>query len=174
MYINPNTDIYLCRDVQCDPDYRHTYYFGTAAAQLAFFTAKVKRAFDKNTYQRVRRGVCRIGCPADDLYDCNYLFFRNTAYGNKIFYAFVRNVEYVNDDVCDVFYEIDVIQTYLFDIVFDECFVERQTAETDGFGEHLEAESVEFGPIVYSGSSKDLHCETPGVLVCTSFLRSSS
>ena len=174
MYINPNTDIFICRNVPVDPDHTNTLWFPNASSQLTYFTGKVKRSFDKNTYQRVSRGVARIGCPADDLYDCNYMFFQNTSYGNKIFYAFVIRVDYVNDDVCDVVYTMDPVQTYLFDMVLEECYIERQTAESDNFGEHLEVETVDFGPIVYSGVTHDTHTDMPAVLVATSFIRGGS
>ena len=93
MYIAPNTTIRMLKDVPLDNTYRNTIYFTTAAIQSAYFQGKTKYTFANQSYQRVNRGVLRIARKADDLYDCNYLMFQNTSYGNKWFYAFVVSVE---------------------------------------------------------------------------------
>ena len=96
MYINPQTNIRILSNVPLDTTYDHTIYFDSASAQYNYFISLQKYNLTNYTYQRVKRGVARVGIKADNLYDCNYMMFQNTAYGNKWFYAFITSVEYIN------------------------------------------------------------------------------
>lgn len=150
MYIEPQTNIRLLKDVPLDTSYDHTIYFSTAVAQANYFLSKQKYNLINYTYQRVNKGVARVGIKADNLYDCNYMMFQNTAYGNKWFYAFITAVEYVNDVTANVSFEIDDMQTWHFDYTVDHCFVEREHVTDDTIGAHIEPENLECGEYVYN------------------------
>lgn len=150
MYIEPNTDIILLHDVPLDTTYQHTLWFDTLNAQTTYFSSKNIIRLTKQTYQRVNKGTARVAVPADQLYNCNYMMFRNSAYGSKWFYAFVKTVDYINNECSEITYEIDVMQTWLFQHSPDYCFVEREITETDVLGEHFEPESVEVGEYVFN------------------------
>lgn len=154
MYINPNTDIRLLRGCPCDPQHIHTLYFASAGAQSSYFMSLTKYNLNSYTYQRYAKGVLRVQILADNLYDINYMMFRNTAFGNKWFYAFVDKVEYINDVTTEITYHIDEIQTWLFDFKFHECFVERQHSTTDVIGDNIVVEPVETGEYVYNNYSE--------------------
>jgi hypothetical protein len=148
MYIQPTTNIRLLKDVPLDTTYDHTIYFASATAQYNYFVGLQKYNLTNYTYQRVKRGVARVGIKADNLYDCNYMMFQNTAYGNKWFYAFITAVEFVNNECAEIYFELDVMQTWFFDCEPDYCFVEREHSVTDNIGEHIEPESVNVGEYV--------------------------
>ena len=148
MYIEPQTNIRILHNVPLDTSYDHTIYFGNSTAQANYFIGKQKYDLRKYTYQRVKRGWMRVGIKADNLYDCNYLMFQNTAYGNKWFYAFIKSVEYVNDVTANIEFEIDDMQTWHFDYTVDRCFVEREHVTDDTIGAHIEPENVECGEYV--------------------------
>lgn len=148
MYINPQTNIRLLKNVPLDNTYQHTIYFDNPTAQANYFMGMYKYNLTNYTYQRVNKGVARVGIKADSLYDCNYMMFQNTAYGNKWFYAFITAVEYVNNECSEVTFELDVMQTWFFDHYTDYCFVEREHSETDNIGEHIEPESLATGEYV--------------------------
>lgn len=150
MYIEPNTLVVVLKNVPLDNTYDHTIYFADKTAQRAFFSTYVKFSLPNLTYQRVRRGVVRVGIVADNLYDCNYLMFQNSAFGSKWFYAFITGVEYVNNECSEVSFELDVIQTWHFDYSLDWCFVEREHTLTDAIGEHIEPEPVTTGEYVFN------------------------
>lgn len=150
MYIEPGTNIRLLKDVPLDSTYDHTIYFSNASAQSTYFMGLQKYNLTNYTYQRVNRGVARVGIKADNLYDCNYMMFQNTNYGNKWFYAFITGVEYVNNECSEVYFEIDVMQTWFFDYTPDLCFVEREHSSTDVIGEHIEPENVDVGEAVFN------------------------
>lgn len=174
-YINPNSDIYVLHDIPLDPTQDNTLWFANLSAQTSYFTSKAKYQFTKQTYQRVKRGYIRLQKRAEDLYDCNYLMFRNTAYGTKWFYAFLDSVDYINDSVCEIRYTIDPMQTWFFDYLLEQCLVIREHSQSDNIGDNLVPEDVNLGEYV-SGFpyQTDYFTDWKIVLVSTSKLVDSS
>lgn len=152
MYIAPTTNIRLLHQVPLDNTYDHTIFFYTAAAQQAYFAGLTKYNLANYTYQRVQKAVSRVGINAENLYDCNYMMFQNTGFGNKWFYAFITSVEYVNNECSEIRFELDEIQTWHFDYSPDICFVERQHSGTDNIGDNILPEPVALGEYVFNGS----------------------
>lgn len=149
MYIYPNTTIKILHNVPLDDTYEHTIYFGDSSAQNSYFSDLAKYTFEAQSYQRVKRGYIRIAKNAESLYDCNYLMFQNSAFGSKWFYAFIKSVEYINNAVSEIEFEIDVMQTWFFDYTLKECFIEREHSATDEIGENLVPETINVGEYVY-------------------------
>lgn len=151
-YIVPNSDIVLIKNMNLDPSYSDTIWFDPlqdgASGQRDWFLARAYRRFNAQSYTRVNGNTVRLEANAEDLYDVNYMMFRNTAYGNKWFYAFVLRSDYVNDNTTQITFEIDVMQTWLFEAVLEPCFVEREHSATDVAGDNLLAEPVERGDII--------------------------
>lgn len=150
MYIEPNSVIHLLSGVPLDNKYNHTLWFADATKQSAYFGTKLVKSFRQCTYQRENRGWFRVGSvdnpmTPDKAFNVNYCMFQNTAFGKKWFYAFVTSVEYVNNTVAKFNYEIDVMQTWLFDYTLKESYIERQHTETDEPFEHTMEENVELG-----------------------------
>lgn len=145
MYIAPNSTVYLLSGVPCDKSYIHTLYFENKNEQYSYFYGKRVKAFTNVSYQRHSKNSIRLECLADDIYNVNYLMFQNTAYGNKWFYAFVNNVEYINNVTTEITYTIDIIQTWYFDYTLGACFVEREHTLTDVVGENTVPEPVDAG-----------------------------
>lgn len=149
-YIAPETDIYVLTGVPLDNTYEHTiawpYGNDSRQRQAQYFLSKQKYHFDNCTYERRERLWCKVEQKADNMYDCNYMMFRNTAFGNKWFYAFIISVEYVNNNNTRIAFEIDVMQTWLRGINLDynpePCFVERSHTATDNMFEHLVPEEI--------------------------------
>lgn len=150
MYIVPETNIRILKGVPLDTTYEHTIYFQSKEKQYNYFADKIKFNLNAYSYQRIKRGWMRVGIVADKLYDCNYVMFQNTAYGNKWFYAFIKSVEYVNNECSEIEFELDVMQTWFFDCSPDYCFVEREHSITDVIGSHIEPENVDCGEYVFN------------------------
>ena len=165
MYIAPNTNIKILKDVPLEPSYENTLYFSSISAQTNYFSSKAKYTLTQNTYQRVNRGVIRVGIKAESLYDCNYVMFQNAGYGNKWFYAFILKVEFVNNTTADVFFDVDVMQTYFFDYTLKECLIERQHSETDVAGDNLVPENLETGEYVNTAAGRTLDISAPAIVV---------
>lgn len=148
MYINPNSTIKILRNVPLDNTYEHTIYFENSATQSSYFSGLAKYTFEAQSYQRVKRGYIRVATNAENLYDCNYLMFQNTAFGTKWFYAFIKSVEYINNGVSEIEFEIDVMQTWHFNYNLQQCFVEREHSATDNIGGNIIPENLDIGKYV--------------------------
>ena len=135
-YIEPNTDVYLLKDIKITPNYSDTIFFATKAAQEAYFSNAAKRVatLSKNSYQRYKRGWMKVGLPCGTVSQANYMMFKNTSFENKWFYAFITDWEYLNNGTTLISYMIDDIQTWFFDCTLGDCFVEREHATNDAIG----------------------------------------
>lgn len=147
MYIFPNTIIRLLKNVPLNNDYTDTIFFNSVSEQSAHFASYESKVFYNQAYQRVQKGRIRLQIPADSIYSYNYMMFQNTAYGAKWFYAFIKNVEYINDATSEIEFEIDVMQTWHFDYTLNPSYVERETSETDIIGDNIQPEPIDLGPI---------------------------
>lgn len=157
MYIAPQSNIKILKDVPLDNTYNHTIYFADKEAQANYFMSKQKYSLTNQSYQRVNKGKMRINVVADNLYDCNYLMFQNTAFSNKWFYCFIRSVEYINNEVSEIEYELDSMQTWHFDYQLEQCFVEREHSITDNIGDNILPEPVKVGEYVLNGEYGRIH-----------------
>ena len=152
----PNSTIRLMKGVPLDSTYRNTIWFDTEEEQTEHFLETYDyRLFSNQTYQRYGRGTLRISALADELYDYNYLAFRNNVNGTqgKIFYCFINSVEYIAERTTEVKYEIDYMQTYFFDYSLGDCFVEREHSVTDEIGENIIPEGLELGEYISGAPS---------------------
>ena len=148
--IVPNSEVYILKNVPLEPSFDHTIWFDSPEQQAtAFTTYALAFYFNKVSYQRYPRPYITLDKTADDLFDCNYMMFRNTAYGTKWFYAFITQIEYISNTTSRIYYTIDPMQTYLFDVNVGECWVEREHAMTDAIGDNLIPESFELGEYVF-------------------------
>ena len=95
MYIAPNSTIKILRNVNLDNTYQHTIHFNSTPEQTSYFSGLSKYTLTNYTYQRKER-ILRVGILADNLYDCNYIMFQNTSFGNKWFYAFITCLLYTS------------------------------------------------------------------------------
>lgn len=141
----PATIVRVLKDVPLDSTYSDTIKFASVGAQTAFFAGKAKYSFTDFTYQRVNSSVAsprgprsvRVPRVADDLYDCNYVMFQNSNYGSKWFYAFIKQVNYINPNNSEIIYELDHYQTWAFDFTVLPSIVEREHPLTDELYENL-------------------------------------
>lgn len=148
MYIAPNSTIRLLSGVPIDKNQSDTLWFASVGAQTSYFVGKTKRTFTLQTYQRTERGYCRLEVNPYDIYDCNYMMFQNTSYGSKWFYAFINSIEYINNEVAEVRFELDPIQSWFFDYTLNQCYIERETPRTDEIGENILPEPIQTSEFV--------------------------
>ena len=154
-YFEPNSTIKIMKGVPLDPSYDHTIYWTTEQAREDYFGTKTKYTLTRQMYQRVNKGRMRILKRAEDLYDCNYLAFQSKLDASglsvpKWFYCFITGVEYINNEVTEITYSIDVMTTYHFDYTLGQCFVEREHSATDAIGDNLVPENLDIGELIAS------------------------
>lgn len=156
----PNTIVRLLENVPFDSTYSDTILFTSVAEQTNFMQGKAKYSFNNFTYQRVNSSVAapriaysvRVPRVADDLYNCNYLMFQNSNYGSKWFYAFIKQVNYINPNNTEIIYEIDHWQTWGLNINILPCIVEREHSLTDEPFENLTPEPLDIPYYIQEGN----------------------
>ena len=148
------------RFVPLDNTYTNTLHFKTREDQLAYFKCSnhdtpysggnatgnpdtiLKLTYTNQTYTRNERQYIRVESNAQMLMDCNYLAYQNRNFGNNWFFAFVVAVEYVNDYVAEVVFELDVMQTFMWNFELRDCFVLREHVKDDTIGKSLTPEPI--------------------------------
>lgn len=146
--IDPQGSIYLCK-TPLENDYKNQLTFTNASAQLSYFNSKIKQSYTADFYTYVKQdGYIRVDFPIDEIQDCNYLFYQNTGFTNKYYFCFITNMEYASENCTRVYFEIDVWQTYQFDLVYNPSFIEREHVNDDSIGKNTIPENVELGDYV--------------------------
>lgn len=149
-YVTPATSLEFFRDVSLTPDYQDTLYFASASDRDSYFDNSdylIARAANC-TVQRENRNSCRVEIPISTLYHATYMRFRNATFENKWYYAFVLQVNYINNVTTEVVYQIDYMMTWMGDFVLFPSFVERESVYTDDIGEHYLDEGLGLGDYV--------------------------
>lgn len=149
--ITPQTDVYLLK-VPLEIDEINQLTFSNSTAQYNYFSSLPKLSVDNFTYQR-KDGTLRYGACMDDLINYNYVMYRNDAYSNKWFFAFITGMEYLNDNVTAISIKTDVWQTWCFDLTFKSTFVEREHVNDDTIGNNTIEEGLELGDYMINSST---------------------
>lgn len=150
-YIIPDSTIYVLSGVECDRDYNHIKWFNSRTEQQSYMLNHRIKTYDSCTY--VRDGVVWIDAWADDIYSANYMMFRNSAFTDRWFYAFITDIRYENNRTAEISYVIDLWQTWWMDCKVGECFVEREHVLDDSIGTHTIPEGLEYGELVATKQS---------------------
>ena len=148
-YIQPNSVIEFFSDLNLSDNYYNTLYFPTTQAKDSYFDAitPIGRVLTC-TYTREKRGYVRVELPISTLIGATYMRFKNTSFENKWFYAFVKSVDYVNNQTTEVKFSIDYLMTWTGTFTLNECYIERQHTVNDGIGNNIAEEGLSVGEYV--------------------------
>ena len=144
--VTPNTEVYLLK-CPLELDNQNQLDFATKSAQETYFKSLPKLYLDEFSYQR-KDSVIRVNYHIDTLLDYTYVMYKNDNYSNKWFYAFITDMEYINDNCTYVTIKTDVWQTWQFDLSWKKCFVSREHTNDDTFGKNLVPENLETGEYI--------------------------
>ena len=133
-----------------EDDMKNTLYFASSASQQSYFSGTIGKTYTDVSYQSDTR---TFRCPdhIDTVRQYNYMMYQNTAYSNKWFYGFIKKMTYVSDGFTDVVFEVDPIQTFMFDITIKPSFIEREHTNNDTVGNNLIPENLEHGEYKTNG-----------------------
>lgn len=125
MTVIPTTKVRLLSNVPLHNQYEHQMTFTSKAEQETYFLNRPSFSFTDFTYQREEQAI-KVPKPYDELYHCNYVMYQNTDYTNKWFYGFITKKEYVNPNTTRIYFELDVFQTWQFDLNWKPSYVIRE------------------------------------------------
>lgn len=173
-YIVPNSTVQYFKTLNLSPGYENAMYFPTTAAKDAAFAAQALPALteDSVSYVYKDRNAFRSALPISTLYNARYMRFKNTSFENKWFYAFILSVDYVNNGLTEVTFELDDLMTWMGDFILEPCLVVREHTTTDNAYEHLVDEDIPCGDYVLAAREEVATNSDPQLVM--SVARSSS
>ena len=140
--ITPDSYVKL---VRFDVTKENQITFPDGVAQVNYFRETLEGIEASDfTYIRQEKKI-RFPYIIDYIEKYNYLIVQNTPYNYKYYFYYITNMEYVTDNMTDVYIKLDVFQTYQFDFQYKKCFVEREHVNSDTVGEHTVPEGLETG-----------------------------
>ena len=145
--------VYLL-NVPLEDDMKNTLYFASANAQQSYFNSMIGKTYLNVSYQSETR-TFRCKDEIDTIRQYNYIMWQNPAFSNKWFYAFIKKMEFVSTGLTDVVFEVDPLQTYMFDITIKPSFVEREHTNNDTVGANTYPEGLELGEMTTNGPTQD-------------------
>lgn len=173
MAITPQTDLLL---IKCplELDNLNQLTFSSASAQVSYFANLPHLRVTDFTYQR-KDNVIRYPAHIDSLYEYNYVMYRNENYTSKYFYAYITRMEYINDNMTYIYIKTDVYQTWMHQLEFKKCFVEREHVNDDTIGKHTVPEQLETGEYkVYTSTLDTRFNDYVYMLLVTNWVSSES
>lgn len=160
--VTPQTDVYLLK-CPLEIDQQNQLTFANATAQYNYFIGLPHTpaiADNDFTYQR-KDGIMRYPAHIDDIRSYNYCMYRNDAYSNKWFFAFIESMSYANDQTTFISLKTDVWQTWQFDFVFKSSFVQREHTNNDGVGANVLDEGINVGKYIVNSFSEFKYQSSP-------------
>lgn len=124
-----NTILTLC-NVPWDINYRDIVRFDDRAKQRAYFNdiAADRTSITGSSYAKLGAPI-RISMPLTEAMKYNYIRATNPAPGGRgseiEYYYFITGVDFASPDTTVITVQLDVVQTFLLDVKFGQCFVER-------------------------------------------------
>lgn len=152
----PKNEIRICKGVCFEPNYSDTILWADSNAQMRYIVSCTKQRFENITPFRIMEGAVLVPGPADDYLDCNYLAFTNTDFGTgKWWFGFITQVDFIDMYTSRIHYDVDVIQTFMFDIDLGTgTFAERYHAVNDAIGNNLIPENLELGDYIINDAKR--------------------
>lgn len=120
----PEGRIYLIAGAPVDNTYQHTIDFKNRDEQLDYWLGLARYSLENYTYTRRERRTLEVNKTFDELEGVNYLLFRNKE-NSKWQFCFITDREYIGEDCTRLIFDIDVIQTYLFDFEFKPSYISQ-------------------------------------------------
>lgn len=118
----PSGTVYLCANAIIDNSYTNTIDFKNPSEQQSYWGSLIKFSISDFMYIRRTQGYIKVNKNLTELEDVNYLFFRAEE-NAKLYYCFVTTKEYISDNASYIYFETDVLQTYMFDYEVKESYV---------------------------------------------------
>lgn len=151
-YVVPDTDAQFFCKTGLSPSHENTLYFATVDAKNSYFDNWDKYVVTDITYQRENIGFIRVQLPVSSLIRCDYMRFRNSSFEGVWFYAFITQVNYINNITTEVQYKLDPFMTYMGAFSLKQCYVARQHTVNDGIGNNIAEEGIPVGNYITEGT----------------------
>lgn len=133
-FASPDSELYIL-SVPFSADNKNVINFANKTAQINAFKEYMsgKPHFHRTGLNIIRKDhsiylrepFATLADEGYDIYQFNYLIYKNPELDNKWWFCFITNVEYQAKDVTRIDFVVDVWQTFHTDITYRKCMVER-------------------------------------------------
>ena len=148
MAITPTGQIILL-NVPIEIDNKNQLTFSSETNQYNYFLSRKVSSFEYSDCSYLRKdSILKVPAHIDNLYNVNYLMYRNRNFSSKWFYAFITKKEYVSDNCTALTIKTDCYQTWQFNIDIKPSFVVREHTNDDTIGANTIEENLDIGDIV--------------------------
>lgn len=161
--VAPGTVITLYQGVEWDNSNKNIRWFTSSTQRTSYLSSHILLSSANCTAVRMA-GKVRVEAQINAVLTANYMSFSNQGIGipNRELFAFITSVDYVNVNTVEVTFEMDWIQSYLFNFTFEMCYVEREHVNDDTIGKNLVDENLDIGEYIVA-SQQDYNQETGAV-----------
>lgn len=126
--------------------------FETVMEQEEYFNRRTVKTCYPCKYT-ARTGSIKVKGYVDSFDNCNYGYYNNTYNGiSKTFYFWIVQKYAKSKNTTELVIQIDVFQTWLFDLTFKSCFIERMHVTDDSIGVNTYPEDFELGDYIQGRS----------------------
>lgn len=153
MIVQPQSNLKLLANVPFTPEQTHQIMFASESAQLQYMNAHVTAGFTNQSYVK-KDDYIRLEVNPDAVYNCSYVMWQNVGFGNKWFYGFITDIQYVSPECCGIRIQVDYYQSWLFQFTVGKCYVEREHVSNDAKGRNITPEGLETGPYVIGNETE--------------------
>lgn len=150
--MNPNSRLWLCK-TNLENDYKNTLTFSSKNNQRNYFIGDPSspssygvstKMYTDFTYLRIENAI-KVDDFIETIDTNNYAVILNNS---KYYYYFITSMDYIDDQTTRIHIELDVMQTYFFDITYTNTFVERKHVSDDTIGKNTVPEGLETGEYI--------------------------
>lgn len=122
----PSGEIKLYNIPQSDILNGKAVAFSSADEREQWFDAYRLATESPVTVVKKKKNPIRVGVNIATVAQANYMSFKNPDFDNKLYYCIIRDYDYVNNNVTEISYVIDWWYTDMFNITFEDCYMERE------------------------------------------------
>lgn len=142
----PNTTLYV-GVVPWNSDLKNVQSYNSRAEQISAIQGLLTYKYEHINIIRRDSDLILKGVN-EDLTQCNYLMYQNADISNKWYFAFIDNVQYNSLNSVIISHNIDVWQTYQFDITYYKNLILRAhvAKSADTVGRWLAPEPISVAP----------------------------
>lgn len=151
-FVSPQGNVTFFKNAPVDPTYKNVVLFGSTTTRDGYYSSfGNSQTVNDISYQRYTRNTIKVELNANEIIDYNYMRFQNMGFNEYFYvYAFITNVDYVNNVTCIVTYDIDIFTTFYYACYITQCYVEREHTNNDTIGNNVVAEELYTGDLKQS------------------------
>lgn len=146
-----NSEIILCKGIKMDKEYENVLSYSESDIVSLCQTNKI---YDGNKYSIITPNTVDIPASYSTCIYANYLAFINPNYGNKWFFAWVSDVEFLNPGTTRITFQVDVWSTWFSRFNIGKAFIEREHVSDDTIGKHTIPEGLETGEYTLNATTE--------------------